>query len=50
MFKSCRAAAILLIAMPGTAGAGYLDDNPEEVFAGVYERALKTGLTSKPAA
>lgn len=38
MLKRCCAVAILLIAMPGMARANYLDENPEEVFAGVYER------------
>ena len=32
------AAALLLTAMLGPAAAGYLDENPDEVFAGVYER------------
>ncbi|MGJ4947835.1 aspartyl protease family protein [Bradyrhizobium sp. HKCCYLS20291] len=30
--------ALLLAAMLGQAAAGYLDENPDEVFAGVYER------------
>src|SRR3954453_22233121 len=32
------AAGLLLITMLGPATAGYLDENPDEVFAGVYER------------
>ena len=31
-------AALLLVAMSGVVGAGYLDENPDEVFAPVYER------------
>lgn len=30
--------ALLLIAMPSTGRAGYLDENPDEVFSTVYER------------
>ncbi len=29
---------VLLAAIPGGVRAGYLDENPEEVFSGVYER------------
>ena len=32
------AIALLLIAWPNVVGAGYLDENPEEVFSSVYER------------
>ena len=32
------AIALMLIAMPNIVGAGYLDDNPDEVFSAVYER------------
>jgi clan AA aspartic protease (TIGR02281 family) len=32
------AIALLVIAMPNIVGAGYLDDNPDEMFAAVYER------------
>jgi hypothetical protein len=46
MFPACRAVltaprtwlAILLLLAPRLVQAGYLDENPEEVFAGVYER------------
>jgi clan AA aspartic protease (TIGR02281 family) len=38
MFQRCCLIALLLLAIPGTVKAGYLDENPEEVFAGVYER------------
>jgi clan AA aspartic protease (TIGR02281 family) len=38
MFRRYCAAAILLAAASGTASAGYLDENPDEVFATVYER------------
>jgi aspartyl protease family protein len=38
MLKRYCALAILLIAIPNKVCAGYLDENPEEVFAGVYER------------
>ncbi|WP_315721191.1 MULTISPECIES: aspartyl protease family protein [unclassified Bradyrhizobium] len=31
-------AALLFVATLGQAAAGYLDENPDEVFAGVYER------------
>ena len=37
MFRYC-AIALLLAAIPHSVSAGYLDENPEEVFAGVYER------------
>ena len=30
--------ALLLLAMPDIVRAGYLDENPDEVFSGVYER------------
>ena len=30
--------ALLLVATPATVRAGYLDENPDEVFSGVYER------------
>ena len=36
--STLTAAALLLSAMFGPAAAGYLDENPDEVFAGVYER------------
>jgi len=32
------AIALMVIAMPNTVAAGYLDDNPDEMFATVYER------------
>ena len=32
------AAVLLLFAMPAGAEAGYLDENPDEVFAAVHER------------
>ena len=32
------AIALMVIALPNTVAAGYLDDNPDEVFAAVYER------------
>jgi hypothetical protein len=38
MFRQYCAAVILLAAMSGVASAGYLDENPDEVFATVYER------------
>ena len=38
MLKRHCAVALLLLAMPGLAEAGYLDDNPDEVFSAVYER------------
>ena len=38
MFKSFWVAALLLAALSGSAHAGYLDDNPDDVFASVYER------------
>jgi clan AA aspartic protease (TIGR02281 family) len=38
MFKQFCTAALLLVAMSGVVGAGYLDENPDEVFAPVYER------------
>jgi clan AA aspartic protease (TIGR02281 family) len=38
MFKRYGVIALLLLAIPGAVKAGYLDENPEEVFAGVYER------------
>jgi clan AA aspartic protease (TIGR02281 family) len=37
-FMLTRYWLMLLLAIPGTVNAGYLDENPEEVFAGVYER------------
>jgi clan AA aspartic protease (TIGR02281 family) len=37
MFKRCCLIALLLLAIPGAVKAGYLDENPEEVFAGVYQ-------------
>src|SRR5512140_1580562 len=36
--SALTAAALLLSAMFGPAAAGYLDENPDEVFAAVYER------------
>lgn len=38
MLKRYCAAALLLLAAQGPALAGYLDENPDEVFSGVYER------------
>ena len=38
MLKRYCAAALLLLAAQGPAMAGYLDENPDEVFSGVYER------------
>jgi clan AA aspartic protease (TIGR02281 family) len=38
MFRQFCATALLLVAMSGAVGAGYLDENPDEVFAPVYER------------
>src|SRR5947208_16865421 len=32
------AIALMVIALPNTVAAGYLDDNPDEMFAAVYER------------
>jgi clan AA aspartic protease (TIGR02281 family) len=37
---------LLLIAMPHIAWAGYLDENPDDVFAGVYERIGALPLTA----
>jgi clan AA aspartic protease (TIGR02281 family) len=37
MLRYC-AIALILAAIPHTVSAGYLDENPEEVFSGVYER------------
>jgi clan AA aspartic protease (TIGR02281 family) len=37
MFRFC-VIALLLMAMPSLVRAGYLDENPEEVFSTVYER------------
>ncbi len=38
MLKLCSAVSLLLFAIPAPAAAGYLDENPDEVFASVYER------------
>lgn len=38
MLKNYCMIALLLAAIPGMAKAGYLDENPDEVFASVYER------------
>jgi hypothetical protein len=38
MFGRCCFIALLLVAMPSMVRAGYLDENPEEVFSTVYER------------
>ena len=38
MFRSCCVIALLFAASSGIAHAGYLDENPDEVFEGVYER------------
>src|ERR1700723_803665 len=37
MLRYC-AILLFLAAIPQTVSAGYLDENPEEVFSGVYER------------
>lgn len=37
MFRSC-CVAVLLASSFGIAQAGYLDENPDEVFESVYER------------
>jgi aspartyl protease family protein len=38
MFWRCCVIALLLIAIPNFVRAGYLDENPNEVFASVYQR------------
>ncbi len=38
MFGRYCAIAVLLVTVPNVVKAGYLDENPEEVFAGVYRR------------
>jgi clan AA aspartic protease (TIGR02281 family) len=38
MLRQCFVVAILLITIPNVARAGYLDENPDEVFSAVYER------------
>jgi aspartyl protease family protein len=38
MIWRCCVIGLLLIAVPGGVRAGYLDENPEEVFADVYQR------------
>ena len=38
MFKHLRWVAVLLASLPVMASAGYLDEDPDEVFAAVYER------------
>ncbi|WP_249140219.1 MULTISPECIES: hypothetical protein [Bradyrhizobium] len=38
MFRLFWFAACLLAALSGGARAGYLDENPDELFASVYER------------
>src|SRR5262245_7150219 len=38
MFSSCCSAALILAAVSGTGRAGYLDENPDEVFESVYAR------------
>jgi clan AA aspartic protease (TIGR02281 family) len=50
MFRRYCVAAMLLAAMSAHAVAGYLDENPDEVFASVYERigALPVQAASDP--
>jgi clan AA aspartic protease (TIGR02281 family) len=50
MFGRAWVGALLLVAIPGMAAAGYLDEDPEEVFASVYERlgALPTQAARDP--
>ncbi len=50
MFRSYCVAALLLTAASGIAHAGYLDENPDEVFESVYERigALPVQATRDP--
>src|SRR5262249_13158215 len=38
MLKRCCLLALMLLAQLDRAGTGYLDENPDEVFAAVYER------------
>jgi clan AA aspartic protease (TIGR02281 family) len=38
MFNRFRLTAFMIVALPTMVGAGYLDENPEEVFSSVYER------------
>ena len=38
LLRRCCLPAVLLLLAPQLVRAGYLDENPEEVFAGVYER------------
>jgi clan AA aspartic protease (TIGR02281 family) len=38
MFGRYCAAAVLIVTMSATASAGYLDENPDEVFSAVYDR------------
>jgi hypothetical protein len=38
MPRQCCVVALLLIVMPTIAWAGYLDENPDEVFSSVYQR------------
>jgi clan AA aspartic protease (TIGR02281 family) len=50
MFRRYWVIALLLVAIPGMASAGYLDENPDEVFSSVYERlgALPTNAARDP--
>ena len=50
MFNRFGLAAPLLVALAGSAGAGYLTDNPDEVFESVYARigALPVQATRDP--
>jgi clan AA aspartic protease (TIGR02281 family) len=50
MFRQTCRVALLLLAITSTARAGYLDDNPDEVFSSVYERlgALPVGAARDP--
>jgi hypothetical protein len=38
MLRRCCVIELLLIAIPDVVRAGYLDENPDEVFSSVYER------------
>jgi clan AA aspartic protease (TIGR02281 family) len=38
MFRACCVVALLFAALSGIARAGYLDENPDEVFEDVYQR------------
>jgi aspartyl protease family protein len=50
MFGRSWFIALLLVVIPGMAAAGYLDENPDEVFSSVYERlgALPTQAARDP--